>query len=98
MLPRLAPAVLPALSWQVPFAVWPSASAVFVSETVAASTPDSESAQSQTTVTSVLFQPFALAGVRLFSAIVGAPVSMLIPDTEAPAVLPARSVHVPDAV
>src|SRR6185295_14344914 len=91
-------AVFPALSWQVPFAVWPAASPVLTSDTCADSTPDSASAQSQTTVTAELFQPFPFAaGVRLAKVIVGFTESTLMSPSDAPCVLPARSAHVPDA-
>src|SRR5206468_10398781 len=75
--PSEADAVLPALSWHVPWAVCPAASADFVSLTGEAMTPDRVSLQVHFTVTSVLFQPFALtAGRRESSVIVGSAVSI----------------------
>src|SRR6266567_669154 len=56
--------LLPARSWQLPVALCPASSAVFVTLTEVATGPDPPSAQVQFTVTLVLFQPLALATGR----------------------------------
>jgi hypothetical protein len=81
----------------VPVADWFAPSAVRVKLTVEETTPESASEQFQVSVTSVLFQPFAFAGVRLANVITGEVRSILIPVFEiAGLVFPALSVQVPD--
>src|SRR5687767_6666429 len=57
-------AVLPARSAQLPFAERLEPSDASVVESVAFTTPEPPSAQSQATTTSVLFQPAAFGAVR----------------------------------
>jgi hypothetical protein len=103
-------ALLPAASLQLPLMDWPEPSLVTVTSRgllaelpVAAPvaaievTPEVLSVQVNSTLTLVLFQPFALAGVRLVAARTGATVSILtatgivVDPVNAPA-LPALSV------
>jgi len=60
----------------VPVAGWFEPSVVTVSLSVAETMPERPSEQDQSTVTSALFQPFALAAVRLVNAILGGVVSI----------------------
>jgi len=65
--------------------------------TVEETTPERASVQFQFSVTAVLFQPFAFAGVRPANVITGEVRSILIPVFETAAlVFPALSVQVPE--
>lgn len=87
-------ALFPALSLAVPDAVWPAPSAVSTAGAVQVATPDSASAQTKFTVTSVLFQPKALAAGTRLDEIVGG-VKSIFRVTDAEAELPARSTALP---
>src|SRR5437879_10615414 len=89
-------ALLPALSVAVPLDDWPLPSAS-VSSAVQLWIPESVSEQLKCTVTSLLFQPAALGVVVAAPLIVGAVLSMLIPETVVLVLLPALSVAVPVA-
>src|SRR5438093_7849785 len=89
----VALALLPALSVAVPLADWPLPSAS-VASAAQLWTPESASAQLKCTVTWLLSQPAAVGEVVAAPLIVGAGVSMLIPETVVLALLPAVSVVV----
>src|SRR2546428_13847290 len=88
--------LLAALSVAVPLDGWPLASAS-VASAAQLWIPESVSAQLKCTVTSLLYQPAALGEVVAAPLIVGAVLSMLIPETVVLALLPALSVAVPVA-
>src|SRR6266542_6036556 len=95
-------AALPALSTQLPLLVtdWPAPSPLTVAPaTASVAMPDCTepvSAQLKETVTSLLFQPWALASGSRLPLIVGAVLSMLMPPTVAgEAALPALSIQSP---
>src|SRR2546428_8951846 len=97
--PSEADFVFPALSAQVPFAVWPSTHEPFLSLSSALAGTDSPSAQSHFTVTSELFQPSLFAaGKRDANVIEGATVSMPITPRQTDFVRPASSAVLPSAV
>ena len=81
----VAEAVLPAWSVRCRCADWPAPSAVSVNgqPPVHVATPDSASVPVKVTVTSVLFQPLALAAGAGCAVMVGAVLSMLMPPTVA---------------
>src|SRR6478736_446822 len=88
--------VLPARSRTVAETVWPLPSvASTASAGLSPARPDSVSAATQTSVTSVLYQPFALGSVVGAALRSGAVSSTLIPVTLASVVLSALSVAVP---
>src|SRR3954451_21146327 len=72
---------LPALSVQVPVADWFAPSVLRTLRSPAGNpkspTPDTVSVQIHSTTTSVLFQPVALAAVRLLKVVVGGDLSSL---------------------
>ncbi len=84
----------PALSVHVPVADSFDPSLLTVCCTVEDTTPDPESVHDHVTVTSPLFQPPALAGVRLTKAIVGA-VASYSKEKLPPPLFPALSVQLP---
>src|SRR5438445_3896276 len=88
--------LLPALSVAVPLDDWPLPSAS-VASAAQLWIPESVSAQLKCTVTSLLYQPAALGEVVAAPLIVGAVLSMLIPETVVLVLLPALSVAVPVA-
>src|SRR5207249_1423353 len=87
-------ALLPALSVAVPVDDWPvpSASVASAEELLV---PEEVSAELEGTVVTLLFHPPAAGEVVGVPLIVGAVLSMLIPETVALALLPALSVAVP---
>ncbi len=95
----VAVAELPARSLQLAVADRALPSPLVLPLAVGVAGPDSASLQVQVTVTSLLFQPAALAAGFWIGAVrVGLVRSMLIPPWLAEAVLPATSVQVPLAV
>ena len=89
--------VFPAKSIQLPIADWFAPSVDTVCVTVPCTVPDMPSVQFQVSTTFVLFQPLAFGSVRPTNKIAGKVLSILTPALVADAVLPALSVHVPDA-
>src|SRR5438094_6025471 len=89
-------ALLPALSVAVPLDYLPTRPASVLSA-AQLWIPESVSAQLKCTVTSLLYQPAALGEVVAAPLIVGAVLSMLIPETVVLVLLPALSVAVPVA-
>ncbi len=89
--------MFPALSVQVPEAVWflPSVLSTVFAEQLAI--PERASVPVKLTVTSVLFQPLELACGDLDACAVGGVLSMLIPEAEMGPTFPAMSVQVPEA-
>jgi hypothetical protein len=87
-------ALLPALSAQLPVALWLAPSALMVWLTFALSAPEMASLHAQLIVTALLFQPAALAAVRLSRAIAG-PLASYLKEAVAEPALPAASVQVP---
>ena len=88
-------ALLPALSVAVPVADWAAPAALRVIGLVQLAIPERTSEQRKLAVTSLLFQPLALAAGLRLPLIAGPVLSMLIPETVALALLPALSVAVP---
>ena len=82
---------LPALSAHVPDADCPAPSLLSTTGSEHSSIPDRASAPLNVTVTSVLFQPFALAAGDAEAEASGAVLSMLMPVTSSPLLLPAKS-------
>ncbi len=95
MLPTVAEAVFPAMSVQVPITDCPAPSADTVEELEYDATPDRPSVHAKLTVTATLFQPLAFAEGDLEPVMVGSVLSMLILETVAEALFPARSVTNP---
>src|SRR5207249_54953 len=87
--------LLPALSVAVPVADWAAPAALRVIGLVQLAIPERTSEQRKLAVTSLLFQPLALAAGLRLPLIAGPVLSMLIPETVALALLPALSVAVP---
>ncbi len=96
MLLSVAPAVLPARSTQFPVMDWAAPSAKVTGDGVLA-TPERVSEQVKLTVTGSLFQPYVLGWTFLELVTLGGVRSIFIPVTEAEALFPALSVHVPAA-
>src|SRR5207245_4921728 len=84
-----------ALSVAAPLADWPVPSALSVASAAQLWIPESVSAQMKCAVTSLLYQPAALGEGVAAPLIVGAVLSMLIPETVVLALLPALSSAVP---
>src|SRR5207253_2980946 len=87
-------ALVPALSVAVPVADWAAPAALRVIGLVQLAIPERTSEQRKLAVTSLLFQPLALAAGLRLPLIAGPVLSMLIPETVALALLPALSVAV----
>src|SRR5205823_11993552 len=82
-------------SGAVPWRDWAASAALRVIWLVQLAIPERTSEQRKLAVTSLLFQPLALAEVLPPPLIAGPVLSMLIPETVALALLPALSVAVP---
>src|SRR5438309_11694137 len=90
--------LLPALSVAVPVADWAAPAALRVIGLVQLAIPERTSEQRKLAVTSLLFQPLALARSEERRVVAGSVLSMLIPETVELALLPALSVVVPVTV
>lgn len=88
-------AAFPALSVAVPVVTWFDPSVVMVTGLVQLLTPDSESVQVKSNVTSVLFQPLVFGAGEVDPVIAGGVLSRFI-VTDVVAAFPARSMAVPE--
>ena len=95
ILPTVAEYVFPATSVQVPVTDSPEPSADRVDGAEVELTPDRASVHEKLTVTATLFQPLAFAEGDLDPVMVGGVLSILMLETVAEALFPARSVTNP---
>ena len=95
VLTSVAEAEFPAKSVALPVTLWSVPSFDRVDGPLVEARPERASDAAKETVTSELFQPFALASGSRLPTIEGGVLSMLIPFSEVETALPALSEHVP---